>query len=94
MKDSEEEKRHDSVTNRLEKLEEKTIDTENMLASMRQDKESRRVDTDKQKELEDRVKVNEERMESLRQDGDRTRRKESEREMRERIEAAGKNLHC
>ena len=31
-------------------------------------------------------------MDRLRQDGDSTRRKESEREMRERIEAAGKNL--
>ena len=48
LKDSEEGKRQDEVTNRLEKLEEKTIDTENMLASMRQDKESREADTDKQ----------------------------------------------
>ena len=92
LKDREEEKRYDSVTNRLEKLEERTNSTENMSVAMRQDRESRRVDIDKQKELEDRVKVNEERMESLRQDGERTRRKESEREMRERIEAAGKNL--
>ena len=86
------EKSQDNLTNRLEKLEVKIIDAENMLASMRQDKESRRVDTDKQKDLEDRVKLNEERMDSLRQEGDSTRRKESEREMRERIEAAGKNL--
>ena len=86
------EKSQDNLTNRLEKLEVKIIDAENMLASMRQDKESRRVDTDKQKDLEDRVKLNEERMNNLRKDGDSTRRKESEREMRERIEAAEKNL--
>ena len=92
LKDSEVEKRQDNVTNRLEKLEEKITNTENMLASMRQDKESRGLDADKQKDLEDRVKLNEERMDSLRQDGESTRRKESEREMRERIEAAGKNL--
>ena len=59
---------------------------------MRKHKESTRVDMDKQKELEDRVKENEERMETLGQAGDNVRRKESQREMRDRIEAAGKNL--
>ena len=92
LKDSDEEKRQYDVTNRLDKLEERTSDTENMLAPMRQDKESREADTDKQKDLEDRVKLSEERMDRLRQDGDSIRRKESGREMRERIEEAGKNL--
>ena len=59
LKDSEVEKRQDNVTNRLEKLEEKITNTENMLALMRQDKESRGLDADKQKDLEDRVKLNE-----------------------------------
>ena len=52
---------------------------------MRKHKESTRVDMDKQKELEDRVKENEERMETLSQAGDKARRKESEREMRDRL---------
>ena len=92
LKDIEKEKRQDNVSDRMEKIEEKINDTKDRLASMRKDKESTRVDKDKQKELEDRVKENEERMETLRQAGDNARRKESQREMRDKIEAAGKNL--
>ena len=92
LEDSEEEKRQDDREHRLEKLEEKIVDTENILASIRHDKEIRGVDTEKQKDLEDRLKLNEEMMDKLRKDGDSARRKESEREMRERIEASGKNL--
>ena len=92
LKDIEKEKRQDNVSDRMEKKEEKINDTEDSLAYMRKHKESIRVDMDKQKELEDRVKENEERMETLGQAGDNVRRKESQREMRDRIEAAGKNL--
>ena len=38
------------------------------------------------------MKDNEERMESLRKAGDRTRKKESMREMKDKIEATGKKL--
>ena len=86
------ETRQGNVSERMERIEEKINDTEVKMAAMRKDKESAVVDMDKQKELEDRVKENEERMETLRQVGEKARRKESEREMRERIEAAGKNL--
>ena len=95
LEDSEEEKRQDDREHRLEKLEEKIVDTENILASIRHDKEIRGVDTEKQKDLEDRLKLNEEMMDKLRKDGDSTRRKESEREMRERIEArSGAGCEC
>ena len=43
------------MSDRMEKIEEKINDTKDRLASMRKDKESTRVDKDKQKELEDRV---------------------------------------
>ena len=92
MKDIEKEKRQDNVSDRMEKIEEKINDTEDRLALMRKDKESTRVDKDKQKELEDRVKENEERMETLRQAGDNARKKEFQRKMRDKIEAAGKTL--
>ena len=92
LKDTEKEKGQDNVTDRMEKMEDRINDTEDRLATMSKDKESAKVDIDKQKELEDRVKENEERMETLSQAGDKARRKESEREMKDRIEAAGKNL--
>ena len=92
LKDIEKETRQGNVSERMEKIEEKINDTEVRLAAMRKDKESTVVDMDKQKELEVRVKENEERMETLRQAGEKAMRKESEREMRDRIEAAGKNL--
>ena len=69
----------------MEKVEEKINDAEDKLATMRKDK-------DKENEVEDRVKDNKEMMESLRKAGDRTRKKESMREMKDKIEAAGKKL--
>ena len=69
----------------MENIEEKINETEDKLVTLRKDK-------DKEKELEDRLKDNEERMESLRKAGDRTRKKESVREMKDKIEAAGKKL--
>ena len=69
----------------MEKIEEKINETEDKLVTLRKDK-------DKEKELENRLKDNEERMESLRKAGDRTRKKESVREMKDKIEAAEKKL--
>ena len=80
LKDIEKEKRQDNASDRMEKKDEKINDTEDSLAYMRKHKESTRVEE------------NEERMETLGQAGDNVRRKESQREMRDRIEAAGKNL--
>ena len=51
-----------------------------------------RKDKDKEKELEAGVKDNEERMESLIKAGDRTRKKEYVREMKDKVEAAGKKV--
>ena len=49
----------------MEKIEEKINETEDKLVTLRKDK-------DKEKELKDRLKDNEERMESLKKAGDRT----------------------
>ena len=85
LKENEEGKGQDKVSDRMEKIEEKINETEDKLVTLRKDK-------DKEKELEDRLKDNEERMESLRKAGDRTKKKESVREMKDKIEAAGKKL--
>ena len=69
----------------MKNIDEKIDETEDKLVTLRKDK-------DKEKELKDRLKDNEERMESLRKAGDRTRNKESVREMKDKIEAAGKKL--
>ena len=49
----------------MENIEEKINETEDKLVTLRKDK-------DKEKELKDRLKDNEERMESLKKAGDRT----------------------
>ena len=77
--ENEEGKGQDKVLDRMEKIEEKiNKKSEDKLATMSKDK-------DKEKELEDRVKDNEERMESLRKAGDGTRKKEFMREMKDKI---------
>ena len=85
LMENEEGKGQDKVLDRMEKIEEKiNKKTEDKLATMSKDK-------DKEKELEDRVKDNEERMESLRKAGDGTRKKEFMREMKDKyVEATGK----
>ena len=85
LKENEDGIGQDMVSYRMERIEEKINETEDKLATLRKDK-------DKEKELEDRLKDNKERMESLRKAGDRTRKKESVREMKDKIEAAGKKL--
>ena len=85
LMENEEGKGQDKVLDRMEKIEEKiNKKSEDKLATMSKDK-------DKEKELEDRVKDNEERMESLRKAGDGTRKKEFMREMKDKyVEATGK----
>ena len=85
LKDNVGDKGQDKVADRTEKIEEKINVIEDKLENMSKDK-------DRDKELEDRVKNNEESVDSVRKVWDRTRKKESMREMKDKIEATGKKL--
>ena len=87
IKDSDGGKGHgqDKMSDRMEKIEEKITETEDKLEDMRKVKNTN-------KDLEERIKLNEARLKSLRQAGERNRRKESMREMKDKIESTGKKL--